>query len=295
MVMLDETGARELHRTYSPFGEEYATVGSYWLPSHYGGHLKHEESGLVYMQARWMDPASGAFLSVDPLVADAGDPQSFNAYAYARNNPVSNIDPTGAAALYLDIGGQLVVIVTPNPTTPTSSPMGFSSFISSAPGGSLSSAPASSTASTNSTTAPNNSQSQGEQGHITDAINNLNDRADRADADVARADAAIETQEDEIAGAEQALARTIKSDRASLTDPMSRILDGTLAGLTHGRQSLTGIQQDMQVYRLKQIETARANLGRIQAYRGSRAAAAAFYRGRATSFQAFLNGRVGGG
>jgi RHS repeat-associated protein len=46
-------------------------------------------------KARWYDPGSGTFLSVDPVVADAGDPQAYNAYAYARNNPVSNVDPTG--------------------------------------------------------------------------------------------------------------------------------------------------------------------------------------------------------
>jgi hypothetical protein len=34
-------------------------------------------------------------VSIDPLVADATDPQAYNAYAYARNNPVNQIDPTG--------------------------------------------------------------------------------------------------------------------------------------------------------------------------------------------------------
>lgn len=47
------------------------------------------------MQARWYDPGAGTFLSVDPVVANAFDPQSLNAYAYARNNPVNVVDPTG--------------------------------------------------------------------------------------------------------------------------------------------------------------------------------------------------------
>lgn len=42
-----------------------------------------------------MDPATGTFLSVDPVVPKYDDPQSLNAYAYARNNPASSNDPTG--------------------------------------------------------------------------------------------------------------------------------------------------------------------------------------------------------
>ena len=96
LVMLDETGARRVHRTYSPFGVEQASAGeAEWLPRHYAGHPEDENSGLVYMQARWMDPQSGTFLSIDPVVANAADPQAFNAYSYARNNPVGHIDPTG--------------------------------------------------------------------------------------------------------------------------------------------------------------------------------------------------------
>ena len=48
-----------------------------------------------------MDPAAGTFLSIDPLVPDAFDPQSLNAFAYARNNPVSNIDLDGLAPMKL--------------------------------------------------------------------------------------------------------------------------------------------------------------------------------------------------
>ena len=56
----------------------------------------NDESGLVYMQARWMDPSSGTFLSIDPLVAGLGDPQSHNAYAYPRNNPAADRESIGA-------------------------------------------------------------------------------------------------------------------------------------------------------------------------------------------------------
>ncbi len=44
---------------------------------------------------QWGDDS---FLSVDPLVANYADPQSFNAYSYARNNPANLTDPTGMCA-----------------------------------------------------------------------------------------------------------------------------------------------------------------------------------------------------
>jgi RHS repeat-associated protein len=106
MVMLDETGARQVHRTYSPFGVEHAAVGNaQWLPRRFAGHREDKDSGLLYMQARWMDADSGTFLSVDPVVPDAGDPQAFNAYTYAQNNPVSFTDPTGMCPAALMGGG----------------------------------------------------------------------------------------------------------------------------------------------------------------------------------------------
>jgi len=45
--------------------------------------------------ARWYDAEAGRFAGVDPLVANAWNPQSLNAYSYVRNDPVNMIDPDG--------------------------------------------------------------------------------------------------------------------------------------------------------------------------------------------------------
>ena len=53
------------------------------------------ETGFVYFGGRYHDPRLARFLSPDPTVPRPLDPQAFNPYAYARNNPATNIDPTG--------------------------------------------------------------------------------------------------------------------------------------------------------------------------------------------------------
>ncbi|MGC1618261.1 MAG: RHS repeat-associated core domain-containing protein [Candidatus Acidiferrum sp.] len=51
--------------------------------------------------------AFGRFLSPDPdnAGADAGDPQSWNAYSYVLNNPLNAVDPFGLDCVYLNDAG----------------------------------------------------------------------------------------------------------------------------------------------------------------------------------------------
>jgi RHS repeat-associated protein len=56
----------------------------------YAGTYRDNETGLYYMQARYYDPVTAQFLSVDPLVAQTRSP-----YAYVGGNPVNGVDPTG--------------------------------------------------------------------------------------------------------------------------------------------------------------------------------------------------------
>jgi RHS repeat-associated protein len=96
VAWVGESGAAYRETLYSPFGKIVEEVSSGENPPNiFAGHQDLRHSGYVYMQARWYDPGSGTFLSVDPVVADAGDPQAYNAYAYVRNNPVNATDPTG--------------------------------------------------------------------------------------------------------------------------------------------------------------------------------------------------------
>jgi RHS repeat-associated protein len=53
------------------------------------------DTGLVYMQARYYDPITGRFLSIDPAEPIPGSLFHFNRYDYANNNPIINTDPDG--------------------------------------------------------------------------------------------------------------------------------------------------------------------------------------------------------
>ena len=61
----------------------------------YTGHEHLERTGLIHMNGRVYYPVLGRFLSPDPVVADATYSQSWNAYSYALNSPLSFSDPSG--------------------------------------------------------------------------------------------------------------------------------------------------------------------------------------------------------
>ena len=80
---------------FTPFGESRQNPAANDNNEHFTGHIADTHSGIVYMQARYDDPAIGRFLSVDPVqFADAG-PGYFNRYAYVHNDPLNNTDPFG--------------------------------------------------------------------------------------------------------------------------------------------------------------------------------------------------------
>lgn len=82
---------------YMPFGE---TIAGANLPAEqFTGQARDAEAGLDYFGARYYQPRSGRFGTLDPSIAGAViNPQRWNRYAYALNNPLRFIDPTGAEA-----------------------------------------------------------------------------------------------------------------------------------------------------------------------------------------------------
>lgn len=86
---------------YRPFGERVvkdaaSSSNDVWFTSR-----RQDETGLIYMGARYYDPVVGRFISTDPKQFDEMNPHLFNRYAYANNNPYKYNDPTGRGPEFL--------------------------------------------------------------------------------------------------------------------------------------------------------------------------------------------------
>ncbi|MBB4128509.1 RHS repeat-associated protein [Xanthomonas translucens] len=66
----------------------------------YAGHVADANTGLNYMQQRYMDPQLGLFLSTDPVSAYEQPVGQFNRYRYANGNPYKFMDPDGREVEY---------------------------------------------------------------------------------------------------------------------------------------------------------------------------------------------------
>lgn len=71
------------------------------------GKGRDAETGLDFFGLRFMSPAQGRFTSPDPNGAGASlfDPQSWNAYSYVLNRPLTHIDEDGDISIPLITGG----------------------------------------------------------------------------------------------------------------------------------------------------------------------------------------------
>ena len=89
--LADASGAITDSYSYDPYGQRSVVTGATAdTPFGYAGQYTDAETGFQYLRARYYDPATGQFLTVDPLVGSTGHP-----YAYAADNPANYTDPSG--------------------------------------------------------------------------------------------------------------------------------------------------------------------------------------------------------
>jgi RHS repeat-associated protein len=65
----------------------------------YSGQQTEVRTGLEYLRARYYNPQSGTFTSLDPFSGDPTSPSSYNKYLYAQGDPVNAFDPSGQEGL----------------------------------------------------------------------------------------------------------------------------------------------------------------------------------------------------
>jgi RHS repeat-associated protein len=100
-VITGSAGGVQKKSLYYPFGGEIAVSGSAFANNYkFTGKERDAESGLDDFGARYYASATGRFMTADDgSDQDPRDPQSWNLYGYARNNPIRNLDPTGRACV----------------------------------------------------------------------------------------------------------------------------------------------------------------------------------------------------
>jgi len=105
-ALMDNSAAIISRHDYLPFGEEiFAGVGLRTTTQKYSVTDKvrqrfamterDEATGLDHTWFRKYDSYAGRWTTPDPLSGGIADPQSFNRYAYAANDPINLVDPNG--------------------------------------------------------------------------------------------------------------------------------------------------------------------------------------------------------
>ena len=100
-MITDENGQVVARYDYLSFGEPCgAACGPAGPPDarQFAGKEKDPETGFDYFGARYYASGTGRFTTVDPaldLQTALVDPQRWNRYTYARNNPLRYTDPDG--------------------------------------------------------------------------------------------------------------------------------------------------------------------------------------------------------
>ncbi len=104
-LSLNATTLAVAKRRSLPYGQARGTTTGTWAAGMDKGFVggTTDNTGLTHMGAREYDPAIGRFISIDPIM-DLADPQQWQGYNYANNNPTTWADPSGLAKEEMSAG-----------------------------------------------------------------------------------------------------------------------------------------------------------------------------------------------
>ncbi len=138
-LLTSASGTTDATFTYTSFGQLKAHTGTVATALGFTGQYQDSESGLYYLRARYYDPVSGQFLTVDPAIEQTRVP-----YGYAGSDPLNFVDPSGnfsvgkliwtGVGLALGIGA--VVVAAPTLTAAGAAVIGLA-FVAAGVGGAI--------------------------------------------------------------------------------------------------------------------------------------------------------------
>ena len=95
-LTVDSSRTVTASQRFTPWGEVRAPSGTMQTMYSYTGLYSNvSDFGLLFYNARWYDPYLNQFTQPDSIIPQPYDPQSWNRYEYALDNPVHYNDPTG--------------------------------------------------------------------------------------------------------------------------------------------------------------------------------------------------------
>ncbi len=95
LLTLASNAQSPIWRQFTPYGAPRGTATGTWPGTNgYLGDPVNANDSLTTIGARQYTPATGRFLSPDPVL-EAGDPAQMGGYAYAADNPATQSDPSG--------------------------------------------------------------------------------------------------------------------------------------------------------------------------------------------------------
>ena len=93
-ALTNESGTVTDTLVFDAFGNETGRTGTTDNPYGFQGE-EQDATDLYYLRARYMDPATGTFTTMDTYGGSLSDPMSLHKYLFANSNPVMYSDPSG--------------------------------------------------------------------------------------------------------------------------------------------------------------------------------------------------------
>ncbi|SEF64252.1 RHS repeat-associated core domain-containing protein [Eubacterium ruminantium] len=116
-MLLDDSASVKSSYRYSAYGEILDFTGVINDGYYYTGEYMDSETGLYYLRARYMNPSTGTFTSLDSYSGNIYDPASLHRYLYCNASPVKYADPSGNSPILNQVASMTISVILASATT----------------------------------------------------------------------------------------------------------------------------------------------------------------------------------